>query len=257
MQSLVTWCGGLSVRVSPPDSYIVILTSTVMGLRVGLWEVMGAMPYGSPEGALQFSSRPARMAGRHSQSTRRARGSHRALTLLPSSRERQRRWWAASRWDFVAAAWPDQGSWFSGVYELLHCQTIVFALVTNKHFMRLHSTNVFIQLFKMYVFLVGGSLLYDNRWFLPHVNVDHPWVDAHPLLRSLWPARFSRSTRAALAVTERVPRLSVSRVVTCALLSVRPTLSFPPPPHPQVWSLCLHLHCGPADTFITFILDSR
>ena len=25
----------------------------------------------------------------------------------------------------------------------------------------------------------------------------------------------------------------------------------------QVWSLCLHLHCGPADTFITFILDSR
>ena len=56
MQSLVTWCGGLSVRVFPPDSYIVILTSTVMGLRVGLWEVMGAMPYGSPEGALQFSS---------------------------------------------------------------------------------------------------------------------------------------------------------------------------------------------------------
>ena len=104
--------------------------------------------------------------------------------------------------------------------------------------MRLHSANVFIQLFKMYVFLVGGSLLYDNRWFLPHVNVDHPWVDAHPLLRSLWPARFSRSTRAALAVTERVPRLSVSRVVTCALLSVRPTLSFPHP-HIHKSGLCV------------------
>lgn len=43
MQSLVTWCGGLSVHVFPPDSYIAILTSTVMGLGVGLWEVTGGL----------------------------------------------------------------------------------------------------------------------------------------------------------------------------------------------------------------------
>ena len=32
---------------SPPNSYTAILTSIVMGLGVGLWEVTGAMPYRS------------------------------------------------------------------------------------------------------------------------------------------------------------------------------------------------------------------
>lgn len=46
MQSLVTWCGGLSVHVFPPDSYIAILTSTVMGWGGPLGG------NGRPEGAL-------------------------------------------------------------------------------------------------------------------------------------------------------------------------------------------------------------
>ena len=131
MQSLVTWCSGLSVHVFPPK--FIHCNPDLHGDRIG----------GGPLG------------GNRSHALQETWGSSPALSL-PSKDSWETHavhqvWERLSPGADPAALIPRKSvslmssqstglchgrltSWLSGIYEVFHCQTVLFALATNKHF---------------------------------------------------------------------------------------------------------------------------